>query len=957
MDSSSKASDSSFQSTSKMGVSSNDYDSDKDSNESEAHRLLPKDGHMEMGDEDEIHRFKPQRRTLWSRLKPSKLGRWLIVLFFTCLFLLLATNLWFYVTKAPPYGQSPPWYPTPLGGTAKEWAASYEKASVLVYDMTLVEKINVTTGVGWMMGLCVGNTGPVPRLGFPSLCLQDGPLGIRFADHITAWPAGITVAATWDRELMFKRGQAHGQEARLKQVNVLLGPAMGPIGRSPLGGRNWEGFGSDPVLQGIAAAETIKGIQSEGVIATAKHWVGNEQEHFRQAREWFTPNAISSNIDDRTLHEIYAWPFQDSVRAGVASVMCSYNQVNNSYACQNSKLMNGVLKDELGFQGFIQSDWLAQRSGVASALAGLDVSMPGDGLLWQDGNTLWGPHLTTAVLNGSVPITRLNDMVTRVVAAWYQLGQDDKNKWGDGPNFSSWTTDERGLIHAGSDDKTTAVVNKFVNTDPSGEHGKLARKIAADSIVLLKNSQNFLPLKRTGWPKNKSKQKSMKYQIGIFGSDAFPDPKGPNSCVDRACNSWTLGSGWGSGAVEFPYLTSPWEALENEFNTTEVQVNPFKSNHLSKSDMNAVKQQNLCLVFINSDAGEGYKAWDNIKGDRNDLYAQNGGEDLVKSVSDSCGNGNGDVVVIIHSVGPILVESFVDNPNVKAILFANLPGQESGNALKDVLFGDVNPSGHLPFTIGKSLKDYGPAAEIIRTVTPLHPVPQQNFSEGLLIDYRHFDHFDIVPRYEFGFGLSYTSFELSNVILHLEKPKEPLPAPRPNPEALPPSYNTEIPDPETALFPKSFRKLKKYIYPYITSTKGIHFHSPAFHNPSPISAAGGAQGGNPSLFDTIATVTATLKNTGSRAGSAVVQLYVSLPPGYVNPTTNEEIDFPVRVLRNFQKIHVQEVGGTVNVEMNITRRDLSYWSTAQQNWVLPSEGEIKLSLGFSSRDLPLSVKF
>ena len=148
------------------------------------------------------------------------------------------------------------------------------------------------------------------------------------------------------------------------------------MGKHPAGGRNWEGFGSDPYLQGAASYETIAGIQSQGVIATAKHFIANEQEHFRQG-----PGAISSNLDDRTLHEMYLWPFQDSVKAGLGAVMCSYNRVNNSAACQNSWLQNNVLKDQLGFQGFIMSDWLAQMSGVGSVLAGLDMSMPG-GLLW-----------------------------------------------------------------------------------------------------------------------------------------------------------------------------------------------------------------------------------------------------------------------------------------------------------------------------------------------------------------------------------------------------------------------------------------------------------------------------------------------------------------------------------------------------------------------------------------------
>lgn len=171
---------------------------------------------------------------------------------------------------------------------------------------------------------------------------------------------------------MYERGAAHGEEARGKGVHVLLGPALGALGRMPAAGRNWEGFSVDPYLMGVASAETIQGIQSHGVQATAKHFIANEQEHFRQG-----VNAISSNIDDRTMHEMYLWPFADSVHAGVGAVMCSYNKVNNSAACENSYLMNGLLKDELGFQGYVMSDWLAQMSGVASALSGMDMSMPG----------------------------------------------------------------------------------------------------------------------------------------------------------------------------------------------------------------------------------------------------------------------------------------------------------------------------------------------------------------------------------------------------------------------------------------------------------------------------------------------------------------------------------------------------------------------------------------------------
>lgn len=273
---------------------------------------------------DELYGIKSRRKGGCCRTKKCAIISAILI---SGLVILLASLAWMFKTHRPLDGQSPPWYPAPLGGTVSSWADSYKKAAAMVGKMTLPEKVNITTGTGWATNLCVGNSAPAVNVGFPMLCLQDGPLGIRFADHATAWPAGITVAATWNRDLMYRRGKALGLEHRLKGVNVMLGPSMGPLGRMPAGGRNWEGFGPDPVLAGVSAAQTIKGIQDEGVMATAKHMVANEQEHFRQAWEWGTPSAISSNIDDRTMHELYMWPFADSVRAGVASVMCSYNMV------------------------------------------------------------------------------------------------------------------------------------------------------------------------------------------------------------------------------------------------------------------------------------------------------------------------------------------------------------------------------------------------------------------------------------------------------------------------------------------------------------------------------------------------------------------------------------------------------------------------------------------------------
>lgn len=823
----------------------------------------------------------------------------------------------------------------------------------MVSKMTLVEKVNVTTGTGWAQDLCVGNTAEANIVGFPPLCLQDGPLGIRFADHATAWPAGITVGATWNKDLMYKRGRGLGLEFRLKGVNVALGPCMGAFGRMPGGGRAWEGFGPDPVLQGVASAQTIKGIQEEGVMATAKHFIANEQEHFRQENEWKgTKFALSSNIDDRTLHEIYLWPFADSVRAGVASVMCSYNMVNSSFACGNSKLMNGILKDELGFQGFVQSDWLAQRSGVASALAGLDMTMPGDGLLWQDGDSLFGPHLTRAVLNGSVPVDRLDDMVTRTVAAWYQLGQDDLTRWparNGRPNFSSFTKEKVGKIHPDSNDTTTAVVNKFLDVQGEGEsfHGRLAQEIAAEGTVLVKNEDNILPL----WPQGGSEKAkyagSRPYHVGIFGEDAGPNPDGPNSCPDRSCNIGTLASGWGSGAVEFPFLVTPTEALESSFDLDAVKLTINLTNEVFGASL--YEAQDLCVAFVNSDAGEGFETWEGIN-DRKDLHPQKGGDKLVQRVANNCPQ----TIVVVHAVGPVILERWIEHKNVKAVILANLPGEESGNALADVLFGRVDASGRLPYTVGKSLKDYGPGGQIL--FKSPHLIPQQDFKEGLLVDYRHFDNQSITPRYEFGFGLSYTTFTFSDLKLTELKAKAPLPSPRPTASILAPAYQTTIPNPEDALFPADLQKLSGRIYPYLTNASistGDYPYPAGYNTHQPESPAGGGEGGNPSLYDEHLSVSVNVANTGDRPGKQVVQLYVSFPPNVVDESTGQQIDFPVRVLRGFEKVDIGK-GATVPVEITLTRRDLSYWSVGRQNWVMP-DGPITIAVGASSRDLPLNA--
>ncbi|PVH97580.1 glycoside hydrolase family 3 protein [Periconia macrospinosa] len=827
---------------------------------------------------------------------------------------------------------SPPFYPSPwMDPSADGWAEAYTKAQAFVRQLTLLEKVNLTTGVGWEGEACVGNTGSIPRLGFPGFCAQDSPLGIRFADYVSAFTAGGTIAASWDRKEFYQRGFQMAVEHRGKGVDVLLGPVVGPIGRNPKGGRNWEGFSPDPVLSGIAVAETVKGIQDAGVIACTKHFILNEQEHFRQPN-WVNNvgwvDAISSNLDDKTLHELYLWPFADAVRAGTGSIMCSYNKANNSQVCQNSYLQNYILKGELGFQGFIMSDWDAQHSGVASTYAGLDMTMPGD-TDFDSGFSFWGTNMTLSIINGTVPEWRLDDAVTRIMAAYYFVGRD---KAAVPVNFNSWSKDTYGYQHAYAQ-VGYGLINEHV--DVRADHFKSIRIAAAKSTVLLKNN-GVLPLKGT------------EKFTAVFGNDAGEAEYGPNGCADRGCDNGTLAMGWGSGTADFPYLVTPLEAIKRTVADNGGVISSVTDNYAFSQIMAQAKQATHAIVFVNADSGEGYITVDGNQGDRNNLTLWQNGEELVRNVSGYCNN----TIVVIHSVGPVLVDSFNNSPNVTAILWAGLPGQESGNAIADVLYGRVNPGGKLPFTIGKSIQEYGP--DLIYEPTNGLNSPQDNFDEGVFIDYRAFDKKNITPVYEFGFGLSYTNFSYSN----LEVTKVPAPAyvPTTGLTTAAPSLGNSSKNPADYQWPANLTYVYKYIYPYLNSTDlkeasqdpeyGVDHKYPegvTDGSPQPRIAAGGAPGGNPQLWDVLYTVTATVTNDGAVAGDEVAQLYLSLG-GPEDP--------PV-VLRNFDRLTIAP-GQSVSFTADITRRDVSNWDPVSQNWVITNSTKT-VYVGSSSRKLPLKA--
>jgi beta-glucosidase len=262
----------------------------------------------------------------------------------------------------------------------------------------------------------------------------------------------------------------------------------------------------------------------------------------------------------------------------------------------------------------------------------------------------------------------------------------------------------------------------------------------------------------------------------------------------------------------------------------------------------------------------------------------------------------------------------------------------------------------LPYTIAKAEKDYGPDSGIL--YYPNGVVPQQDFKEGLYFDYRYFDKNDVEPRYEFGYGLSYTNFSLSSMFVdsqHLTGGSEPAPRPK---AIEPPNLDTKIPDPKEALWPEGLRKLKKFVYPYISSVSDIktgqYQYPKGYDTPRALSPAGGAEGGNPDLYTSALKLQVTLANSGKVAGDSVIQLYVSLPKD-VKSSSGKAVDMPVRVLRQFEKVHV-DVDERAVVNMDVTRRDLSYWDVERQNWVLP-KGTFEVCLGFSSRNLVACDKF
>ncbi|KAF2123062.1 avenacinase [Lophiotrema nucula] len=760
---------------------------------------------------------------------------------------------------------SPPVFPSPNITGAGGWEDALEKARTFLKQLSTDEKTGIVTGTP---GPCVGNIAPIARLNFSGLCLQDGPLAIRQAVYASVFSAGLSAAASWDRSLTHERGALMAAEFKGKGSHIALGPVVGPLGRSPFGGRNWEGFSPDSYLSGALVEETVLGMQSVGVQACTKHYIGNEQEIQRnpESVDGVTVEAISSNIDDKTMHETYLWPFANAVKAGSASIMCSYNRINGSYGCQNSKTLNGLLKTELGFQGYVMSDWGATHSGVDAITSGLDMNMPGGIDFTESEHSYFGANITTSINNGSIPEERLDDMILRVMTPYFYLKQDQ------GYPGVDKTTNGLGFFPAANykyNFQLTALV------DVRDDHAKSIRELGAAGTVLLKNTNNALPLKQ---PKN----------IGVFGNDAADLTQGLYTGVsvqhpgleNGNYDIGTLPVGGGSGTGRFTYVVPPLDAIKAKGDSYGALVQYITDNYaITNGALRSIAPSppDVCIVFLKSWASEG--------DDRETLIAEFNSTSVVTSVAQLCPN----TVVVLHGASPNVLP-WKDNANITAILAAHMPGQETGNAIADILWGNINPSGKLPYTIADQESDYAKnlvnSTELQNSKDP--NAWQANFTEGNLIDYKEFDAENKSVAYEFGFGLSYTTFELSDIKVSLS------------------AQNASR---------------------------------------TPSSSAKILPGGNVDLWAILANVTATVKNTGGVLGATVPQLYLSLPASESGEGT------PLRSLRGFDKISLG-AGETATVNFPLMRRDLSFWDTGAQTWRLPS-GVIGVDIGFSSRDLKL----
>ncbi len=581
------------------------------------------------------------------------------------------------------------------------------RVTELLKQMTLEEKI------GMIHGNSKFSTAGVERLGIPEWHLSDGPHGVREEIERDSWrsagwtndsssyfPTGTAVAATWNPGLAKIQGKVLGEEARFRKKDIILGPGINVI-RTPLCGRNFEYLSEDPFLISQMCAPYIQGIQSADVAACVKHYIANNQEIDR--------GTVDVEMSDRTFEEIYLPGFKAAIRKGGAyTLMVAYNKFRGKWCCENPFLLTDVLRKDIGFKGVTLSDWAAVHSTVETANAGLDLEMGTDSAY---NRYYFADPLIEAVKEGKVSETTIDEKVKNILRVMFK------------------TKVLGGEIRA---------EGSFV----SPEHQQVAYKVATESIVLLKNENNALPV-----------DPSTVKTIAVIGDNA-----------DRK-----HAAGGNSSGLKAKYEITPLQGLKNRIGgqaklktalgyekNSEIQYGKgliFKEDkkkdaQLLDEAVKLAKASDVAIIFagINHD-------YDTEGDDRPDMELPYNQEKLILEVT----KANPRTIVVITAGSPLNLSRIKDH--VAAIVWGWYNGMEGGNAMADVLTGKVNPSGKLPFTIPVSLKDC-PAHEKIN-----YPGVgmQVKYDEGILVGYRWYDTKGIAPLYPFGYGLSYTTFKYDNL--------------------------------------------------------------------------------------------------------------------------------------------------------------------------------------------------
>jgi len=562
----------------------------------------------------------------------------------------------------------------------------------IISQMTLEEKASMCSGKNFW------ETQNIERLGIPSITLTDGPYGVvkrlfGFSENVaaTCFPTSSALASSWDLDLIYNVGKAIGVECQAEDIHILLGPGIN-IQRSPLGGRNFEYYSEDPILSGEMGAAFINGVQSEGVGACVKHYVANNQEYHRQ--------TVNNIIDEQALNEIYLYNFEIAVKKGKPFVvMAAYNKLNGMHCTENKYILKDILRNKWRFDGFVVSDWYAVNSIVKSLKAGLDLEMPSS-------YGISSKKIVESVLNGELDEAILNRTVKNILNIVFKVTQNKKQNV----------------------------------TYDKNKHNVLAREVARNCIVLLKNKHNILPLK---------KEKLRNKKIAVIGEYA----KNPRY------------QGEGSAHVNPTMVENAYDEILKLVGNS-IKINYAKGYSISEENINddnfiikeaqkTAKESDLTILFMGTP-----KSYDREGFDRKNINLPDNQIKLLREISKIQKN----VIVVLSNGSPIIISPWYNYAD--AILETWLTGQATGGAVADILFGIENPSGKLSSTFPIQLSDNPTYLDYV------DPENNLQYKEGIFAGYRYYDKKNMKVAFPFGFGLSYTTFNYRDIQLSKDVIKE-----------------------------------------------------------------------------------------------------------------------------------------------------------------------------------------